>query len=42
MFNVSEGAGFVDIPVAVLGSTTLGGNVIVRFNTSDLLAIGQC
>ena len=41
-FSVVEGAGFAELPVAVLGTTTLGGEVTVRFNTSDLTAIGQC
>ena len=41
-FSVQEGAGFAELPVAVLGSTTLGGEVTVRFSTSDLKAIGQC
>ena len=40
-FSVAEGAGFVVLPVAVLGTTTLGGEVTVRFNTADLTAIGQ-
>ena len=39
-FSVSEGAMFVDIPVVVLGTTTLGGEITVLFNTSDLTAIG--
>ena len=39
-FSVSEGAMFVDIPVVVLGTTTLGGEITVHFNTSDLTAIG--
>ena len=44
IFSVEEGsgAGFAEIPVAVLGTTTLGGEVTVRFSTSDLSAIGQC
>ena len=40
-FSVQEGAGFAELPVAVLGTTTLGGEVTVRFTTSDLTAIGQ-
>ena len=46
IFSVEEGsgsgAGFAEIPVAVLGTITLGGEVTVRFSTSDLSAIGQC
>ena len=41
-FSVQEAAGFAELPVAVLGTTTLGGEITVRFNTSDLTAIGQC
>ena len=38
--SVSEGAMFAEIPVAVLGATTLGGEVTVNFSTLDLTAIG--
>ena len=41
-FSIEEGAGFAELPVAVLGSTTLGREVTVLFSTSDLTAIGQC
>ena len=41
-FSVVGGAGFAELPVAVLGTTTLGGEVTVRFSTSDLTAVGQC
>ena len=41
-FSVQEGAGFAELHVAVLGTTTLGGEVTVRFSTNDLTAIGQC
>ena len=41
-FSVQEGAGLAELPVAVLGGTTLGREVTVRFSTSDLSAIGQC
>ena len=40
-FSVVEGAEFAELPVAVLGTTTLGGEVTVLFSTSDLSAIGQ-
>ena len=39
-FSVSEGAMFAEIPVAVLGITTLGREVTVNFSTIDLTAIG--
>ena len=32
-FSVQEEAGFAELPVAVLGSTTLGGEVTVLFST---------
>ena len=38
--SVSEGAMFAEIPAAVLGATTLGGEVTVNFSTLDLTAIG--
>ena len=38
--SVSEGAMFAEIPVAVLGATTLGGEITVNFSTIDLTAIG--
>ena len=38
--SVSEGAMFAELPVAVLGATTLGGEVTVNFSTIDLTAIG--
>ena len=41
-FSVGEAAGFAELPVAVLDTTTLGGEVTIRFSTSDLSAIGQC
>ena len=42
-FLVQEGVRFAELPVAVIGTTTLGGEVIVRFSTSDISATGhQC
>ena len=41
-FTYGEAAGFAELPVAVLGTTTLGGEVTVCFNTAYLTAIGQC
>ena len=38
--SVSEGAMFAEIPVAVLRTTTLGGEVTVNFSTIDLTATG--
>ena len=40
-FTYGEAAGFAELPVAVLGTTTLGGEVTVLFNTADLTANGQ-
>ena len=39
-FSVREGAGFAELPVTVLGTATLGGEVTVRFSTSDISAKG--
>ena len=38
--SVSEGAMCAEIPVAVLGTTTLGGEVTVNVSTIDQTAIG--
>ena len=38
--SVSEGSMFAELPVAVLGATTLGGEVTVNFSTINLTAIG--
>ena len=38
--SVSEGSMFAETPVAVLGATTLGGEVTVNFSTIDLTAMG--
>ena len=42
-FRVQEGARFAELPVAVLSTTTLGGEVTVHFSISDISATGhQC
>ena len=39
-FIVQEGARFAELPIAVLDNSTLGGEAIVRFSTSDTSATG--
>ena len=38
---VEEGARFAELPVVVIGATTLGGEVTVRFSTSYVSATGH-
>ena len=40
-FTYGEAAGFAELLVTVLGTTTLGREVTVHFSTADLTAIGQ-